>query len=181
MKDNTNKDLSALTGPGTAATPLPTNPPLPVETERAELATKAMLTQNSLALEAQLEERPLAKKQEALQVASSGLETATPPAQQKAEQKLAEIKLPEAEEATHPKHVAQKPLLKNDDFELERIGKVRLCDYAHEVGPEILLSVYLFSYWTKSTSAFSAPMRLVHQKARSGNYPSENYRKCPTT
>ncbi|KAF8560165.1 hypothetical protein OG21DRAFT_1480001 [Imleria badia] len=82
---------------------LPPSPPAlaqPEERERAEIESKAMLTQNSLALEAQVEERPLAKKQEELQDAEP---TVVSTGNVKAE---------------HPK----KALLKNDDVELRRVG-----------------------------------------------------------
>ena len=78
-----------------------------------------MLTQNSLALEAQRDERPLAKKQEQLQdvpamgaipdaaVAQPGIEAAN------------------GQEAKS-KRASAKALLKNDDRELERVRKVRV-------------------------------------------------------
>ncbi|KAF8140463.1 hypothetical protein EV363DRAFT_1501642 [Boletus edulis] len=88
--------------PSAPTEPAPSSPPLtqPEECEDAEVESKALLTQNSLALEAQVEERPLAKKQEELQdtehtIASTG-----------------DVK------AEHPR----KALLKNDDVELRRVG-----------------------------------------------------------
>ncbi|KAI9570383.1 hypothetical protein HD554DRAFT_2321490 [Boletus coccyginus] len=82
--------------------PSPSPSPLvqPEEPQRAEIVSKALLTQNSLVLEAQVEERPLAKKQEELQ---------------DAEHTIASTSNVKAE---HPR----KALLKNDDVELRRVG-----------------------------------------------------------
>jgi RNA polymerase II subunit A C-terminal domain phosphatase len=101
-------------------TPLSTtiSVPLNEETERAQLAANAMLKENNLALEAQLEERPLAKKQEALQEgddAAHGLSQSKPAVGAQAMQ----------EEHSPHKHEKRKALLKNDDYELERVAKVR--------------------------------------------------------
>jgi len=75
-----------------------------------------MLTQNSLALEAQVEERPLAKKQEELQTASneSGRSTdqSTP------------SDAPSSERVQERDASPRKALLKNDDTELKRVGDV---------------------------------------------------------
>jgi hypothetical protein len=90
----------------------------------------------SLALEAQLEQRPLAKKQEELE---------------EAEAKLAgsEAKTPEGEDeqSSNPPKVVHKALLKNDDCELDRLRKVRgrfslMCSI-HDVG--------VYSCWTRCT------------------------------
>jgi len=80
--------------------------------------SKALLTQNSLALEAQVEERPLAKKQEELQgiviwsKSCSCNDTSTD-----AEHTVVSTGNIKAE---HPR----KALLKNDDVELRRVGTV---------------------------------------------------------
>ncbi|KAF8079106.1 hypothetical protein FPV67DRAFT_95819 [Lyophyllum atratum] len=109
------------------ATPLIVPEPAPPrETEGADI-TKTMMTRNNLALEAQLEERPLAKKQEAL---SEG-ET---PHEHHHHHRKDESK-PETEDqvkeqrSTTPKP-ERKALLKNDDMELERVSK--LLDEVHE-------------------------------------------------
>ena len=95
-----------------------TNPTLE-EVEQAERRTKALLTQNTLALEAQLEERPLAKKQVELQEASvEGTKDVEKLPLEKAEG------TPSAPEPAKPEHAPRKALLKNDDQELIRIGKV---------------------------------------------------------
>lgn len=100
------------------STPSPSTIAQPEERERAEIESKAMLTQNSLALEAQVEERPLAKKQEELQGTAiwskscSGNDTSTD-----AEHTIVSTDNVKAE---HPK----KALLKNDDVELRRVGAV---------------------------------------------------------
>ena len=86
-----------------------------------------MLSQNTLALEAQVEERPLAKKQEELQ------ETAKEEAAEKAEHDASESPSAENGGASTPleqhekrEKPVQKALLKNDDSELDRIQQVRL-------------------------------------------------------
>jgi RNA polymerase II subunit A-like phosphatase len=88
-----------------------------------------MLTQNSLALEAQLEERPLAKKQEALQVASKDSKSGEEPPSSGPEgnEPLSNTNEKEVHGATSVKveKVPRKALLKNDDTELERVSKVR--------------------------------------------------------
>jgi RNA polymerase II subunit A-like phosphatase len=85
---------------------------VPDEAESAKTATtKALMTRNNAALEAQLEERPLAKKQEALREHELHPDGPGVPAK----------KTPSPE----PEKVPKKPLLKNDDGELDRVGKVR--------------------------------------------------------
>ena len=92
------------------------------ETERAQLAANAMLKQNNLALEAQLEERPLARKQEALQESDTAAHEHT---QHSMEDKpAAGVEVKQVESSLH-KHEKRKALLKNNDFELERVAKVR--------------------------------------------------------
>lgn len=91
-----------------------------------------MLTQNSLALEAQLEERPLAKKQEALREGVIHEQHPHPHhSHSKPEDKPAGAESEKKEEegdkrstTPKPEKVKQKALLKNDDFELERVAKV---------------------------------------------------------
>jgi RNA polymerase II subunit A-like phosphatase len=109
--------------PGTT-TPLSTTIPVPSDdgAERAQLAANAMLKQNNLALEAQLEERPLAKKQEALQ---EGDAAAHDHIQHNAENTpAAGVQANQEDSSTH-KHEKRKALLKNDDYELQRVAKVR--------------------------------------------------------
>lgn len=79
-----------------------------------------MLTQNSMALEAQVEERPLAKKQEAL-LGSDSSGSTTPPGDPSPKHPKSDMK-----EAESPKveKVPRKALLKNDDVELQRVGYV---------------------------------------------------------
>jgi CO dehydrogenase nickel-insertion accessory protein CooC1 len=69
-----------------------------------------MLTRNNAALDAQLEERPLAKKQEELQDHDDAQQAST----------SASVKKP----SPKPGNLPKKALLKNDDHELERLGKV---------------------------------------------------------
>lgn len=87
----------------------------------AEVLQKEMIARNSLALEAQVEERPLAKLQEELQEAANGeLES----------ESLASNTSSQSENTSKPsenpgeKHHHRKALLKNDDVELRRIKRV---------------------------------------------------------
>lgn len=114
--------------PGSTTTPLSTTLPVQLneEVERAQLAANAMLKQNNLALEAQLEERPLAKKQEALQ---EGNAVAHEHSQHNAENKPVAGAQTKLKESSPHKHEKRKALLKNDDHELERVAK--LLDEVH--------------------------------------------------
>ncbi|KAJ6601302.1 hypothetical protein DFH09DRAFT_1257841 [Mycena vulgaris] len=125
---------AAPEAPEPALDPLPSDDPAqvtlslpapvsPVEAAQTELTEKAMLTQNTIALEAQVEERPLAKKQEELQVASAE----SPSAGTRAEtnETLTQNSTSPAPEKP-PRKAA---LLKNDDNELQRLGK--LLDEVH--------------------------------------------------
>lgn len=93
-------------------------PSTPEEREKAEMESKAMLTQNSMALEAQVEERPLAKKQEAL-LESDGTGSTTPPGDPSPKHPKSDMK---AAESPKVEKVQRKALLKNDDVELQRVG-----------------------------------------------------------
>ncbi|KAJ7762404.1 hypothetical protein DFH07DRAFT_410117 [Mycena maculata] len=107
------------------SSPTPVSPAAAAE---AELTEKAMLTQNTIALEAQVEERPLAKKQEELQVASDG----TPGAGEspgESEAAASEDKAANSKSPTPEKPHRKAALLKNDDNELQRLGK--LLDEVH--------------------------------------------------
>ncbi|RDB28454.1 RNA polymerase II subunit A C-terminal domain phosphatase [Hypsizygus marmoreus] len=155
--DTESQETSPDISPTPPATPLVIpEPPLavPGDSEQAELATNVLLTRNSLALEAQLEERPLAKKQEALSEGEPPHEhhhhhhhhtpadekpAVEKPAVEKPTVETPAAETPPASEAptkeekrsTTPEHekVVRKALLKNDDFELERVGK--LLDEVH--------------------------------------------------
>ena len=121
-----NLPLPSKTDTPEAGTSMPLSTTIPItspneEVERAQLAANAMLKQNNLALEAQLEERPLAKKQEALQ---EGDAAAHEHARHNAENKPVTGVQSTHQETTH-KHEKRKALLKNDDYELERVAKVR--------------------------------------------------------
>ncbi|KAG5730615.1 RNA polymerase II subunit A C-terminal domain phosphatase [Termitomyces sp. T112] len=103
-----------------AATPLVVPEPAPPsEDDNAELAKTALVTQNHLALEAQLEERPLAKKQEAL---SEG-EAPHQHHHHHHDDRTMDEATPKEEEPATPKP-ERKALLKNDDVELERVFKI---------------------------------------------------------
>lgn len=91
-----------------------------------DLAKKDLITQNTLALEAQVEQRPLAKKQEELletngQAESEQIAVVAP---QIRGQQNASVE-PESTQFVKVKAV-RKALLKNDDTELIRVGKVSL-------------------------------------------------------
>ena len=87
-----------------------------------EIEQKEMIVRNSLALEAQVEERPLAKLQEELQEAANGqLASETPTSHSTSgESEIAS----KPYEVTGEKH-HHKALLKNDDAELQRVKLVR--------------------------------------------------------
>lgn len=85
-----------------------------------------MLKQNNAALEAQLEERPLAKKQEELIEGASHAQLQTQSAEEKTPDNANEKDESASIAESAPEKVARKALLKNDDYELERVGKVCL-------------------------------------------------------
>jgi RNA polymerase II subunit A C-terminal domain phosphatase len=103
------------------------------ETSGGDDGTKdAMLTQNTLELEAQVEERPLAKKQEELRIeeaaesesdAAASAPASADPGQQ--EVPVALVKPDGEMKVKKEKHV-RKALLRNDDFELQRVRVVRM-------------------------------------------------------
>jgi len=84
------------------------------------LMQKNMIDQNSLALEAQVEERPLAKKQEELEASPSEQAPAAPGASVNPPSE------PETRGGGTKKRnkVPLKALLRNDDFELRRVRNV---------------------------------------------------------
>ena len=87
----------------------------------AEVLQKEMIARNSLALEAQVEERPLAKLQEELQEAANGELESESPASNTSSQSENTSK---PSETPGEKHHHRKALLKNDDVELRRIKRV---------------------------------------------------------
>ena len=90
-----------------------------------------MLTRNSIALEAQVEERPLAKKQEELdeqeQKGESQNQSCDAINLSGKEPEAAEVETEVTPQSTPHKHPV-KALLRNDDYELLRVKSVR---YAH--------------------------------------------------
>ena len=86
-----------------------------------EILQKEMIARNSLALEAQVEERPLAKLQEELQEAANGQLESESPASSTSSQSENTSK---PSEIQGEKHHHRKALLKNDDVELRRIKRV---------------------------------------------------------
>lgn len=94
------------------------------EAAAKETLQKEMIARNSLALEAQVEERPLAKLQEELQEAANGQLASETPAGHSASGESENAS--KTSEATGEKH-HRKALLKNNDTELQR---VKLVGYA---------------------------------------------------
>ncbi|KAI0756315.1 hypothetical protein C8Q80DRAFT_1127923 [Daedaleopsis nitida] len=106
-------------------------PPSPSpEDNLAELEKDEMLEQNTLALEAQYEERPLAKEQEKLQKTA---EEAAEHGEEKTEPGSSQS-IQNGDAAPTPEQKKEKPirkaLLKNDDAELIRVKKI--LDFVHE-------------------------------------------------
>lgn len=106
----------------------------PTEEELAEIAKSEILSRNADELDAQLEERPLAKKQEELQEAEEAeearRESSTPepaPIVNGEEPKAANgVEEPRAPTPSREKHT-RKALLKNTDTELIRVQRVCIC------------------------------------------------------
>jgi len=99
---------------------------MPEDAERTQLEANAKLTENSLALEAQVEARPLAKKQEELQGTPATESSSNPdetPAK-KDDQPPTATKEKEEAKSTTPTKTPRKALLRNDDVELDRVYKV---------------------------------------------------------
>ncbi|TFK26667.1 hypothetical protein FA15DRAFT_263986 [Coprinopsis marcescibilis] len=85
--------------------------------------TDSLVTINNAALDAQLEERPLAKKEKELQEHEAAAEQPSPtPSRDSA--------TPSPTPETHSEHHHRKALLKNDDTELDRVAM--LLDEVHE-------------------------------------------------
>lgn len=87
--------------------------------EKQSVVKTEMITQNTLALEAQLEERPLAKKQELLEEDKEEEET---PLDASVESNSNGVPSDAPDQGKSKHH--RKALLKNDDTELTRIGQV---------------------------------------------------------
>ncbi|CAA7268063.1 unnamed protein product [Cyclocybe aegerita] len=112
---NGSSSSSVAVGDVPPPTPVDTSPSIPLtpaEVEKAELETTVMQTKNNAALDAQLEQRPLAKKQEELQEHEAQT------------QQQASSTVPVKEPSPKPEKLPKKALLKNDDYELGRIGKL---------------------------------------------------------
>ena len=105
-----------------------TSPTL-VGSDDEDLEKRSMLTRNSIALEAQLEERPLAKKQEELEEQEQKDEAQDQSDGGVSESdgkgvELAEVQA-DATTQSHPHKHTAKALLRNDDYELLRVKTVR--------------------------------------------------------
>jgi hypothetical protein len=113
------------------------------EAAAKEILQKEMIARNSLALEAQVEERPLAKLQEELQEAANGQLANETPASHNASGESENTSKPS--EATGEKH-HRKALLKNDDAELRRVKLVSYifpCDMLSSGKPSSSWMVYI--------------------------------------
>lgn len=101
--------------------------------DEEDVEKRTMITRNSIALEAQVEERPLARKQEELDEQDQKEETQNQSSDvAKSEEKgpeVAEVKTDVVPQPTPHKHPV-KALLKNDDYELLRVRSVR---YVHSL------------------------------------------------
>jgi RNA polymerase II subunit A-like phosphatase len=93
------------------------------EAVNTDIMQKEMIARNSLALEAQVEERPLAKLQEELQEAADDQFESESPASSPSSQSENTSKPSETPGEKHHHH-HRKALLKNDDVELRRIKRV---------------------------------------------------------
>ena len=93
------------------------------EAAAEQILQKEMMARNSLALEAQVEERPLAKLQEELQEVANGQPESEGQAAESASGKsVSTTRPPESSGERHHR----KALLKNDDTELRRVKQVSL-------------------------------------------------------
>ena len=106
--------------------------PTLIESDDEELEKRTMLTRNSIALEAQVEERPLAKKQEELEEQEQKEEAQSQSGGDASESdsggtESAEVKADATPQPLPHKHTA-KALLRNDDCELLRVKAVRYFD-----------------------------------------------------
>lgn len=86
--------------------------------DAVKLETVALLNQNNAVLDAQLEQRPLAKMQEELREHDGQEDKPEKPAIVSTEKKI--------EHDSPKRRLPKTPLLKNDDYELQRIAKVLL-------------------------------------------------------
>ena len=103
--------------------------PTLIGSDDEELENRTMLTRNSIALEAQVEERPLAKKQEELEEQEQKEESQSQSGGDASESdgagtESAEVKVDDTPQPLPHKHTA-KALLRNDDCELLRVNAVR--------------------------------------------------------
>lgn len=123
---------SSTTLPLSAPDSAPNTPQSSTVDEEAaeEILQKEMMARNSLALEAQVEERPLAKLQEELQEVANGQHESEGLAAESAESASGKsVSTSTTPESSGERH-HRKALLKNDDIELRRVK--RLLDAVHQ-------------------------------------------------
>ncbi|KIL71651.1 hypothetical protein M378DRAFT_1020729 [Amanita muscaria Koide BX008] len=119
----------SIANPSSApTTPEPNATQTPEGAEEAEAATNAMLRENTMVLELQLEQRPLAKKQTELLRAAEHT-TSTDQSQQQDQSEQKDVKAVHEGVPDQEHGHERKALLKNDDRELDRISK--LLDEVH--------------------------------------------------
>jgi RNA polymerase II subunit A-like phosphatase len=117
---------SSTTLPLSAPDSAPNTPQSSTVDEEAaeEILQKEMMARNSLALEAQVEERPLAKLQEELQEVANGQHESEGLAAESAESASGKsVSTSTTPESSGERH-HRKALLKNDDIELRRVKRV---------------------------------------------------------
>jgi len=122
--------------PKTPKAGVDTSPVLPLEedeTNVAEIQATKLLSQSNAILDAQLEERPLAKKQEELQ--EHDVE------EQKQKAQVSPPVTPPVKDLSTAQKPPKKALLKNDDYELIRIGNVSMETVATLSGIRSLIDV----------------------------------------
>jgi len=118
LSDLTPSSTSSLMAETPPTSPSPSSDLSDLPPADNEIAKSEILKQNTMALEAQVEERPLAKKQEALQEAS-GSDQTNGHGPEAAGAGITPAGIEQSKEKA-----VRKALLKNDDAELERVRKI---------------------------------------------------------
>lgn len=129
--------------PATTADALPDADklPTPEEIDSAELEKKIMLSTNNAALDEQFEQRPLAKKQEELQDAVINENNSNSSQGSDSKNKVDNETHTEDSSTSSQIEKPKQALLKNDDVELCRIGKVDFFSLMRSAGADTLTSL----------------------------------------
>lgn len=160
------------------ATPPPSSSPEDSSTDAGspELTEDEIFTRNTMALDAQMEERPLAKKQEELLEGASSEESPTPESATNGEAVTTNGVTSQPDAVKSPKP-ARKALLKNDDVELTRVQKVLLFPLlpvtliTHHSYPQLLDEVHTSFY-----DAYDARDRNAKPDSRKSKRKQEPHR-----